>query len=318
MFGIVVVTHNSADVISQCLDACKASGAGEIAVIDNASQDGTLERVRAHSYVHLIANPANAGFAAAVNQGFRALRSKAILILNPDTKLKSGIEDLAAAIQAAGVAAAGGMLVDAGGNVQDGFNVRTFPTPSILVFEVLGLNRLWPSNPLNRRYRMRLQTRVNTEVDQPAGAFLMVKREAWSAIGGFDERFHPIWFEDVDFCVRLKKAGYKVLFVPSAQAEHQGAHSAKQLNWAHRQLIWYGSLLRYVSKHFATPARCIVSVAVIVACVPRALSGGFLHSPLEAVSVYSKVIHLAAVSFWSGEKGITSRAARATREQQLN
>ena len=78
---------------------------------------------------------------------------------------------------------------------------------------MLGLNRIWPGNPVNRRYRTASPNRL-VDVEQPAGAFLMVRRSAWSALGGFDENFFPIWFEDVDFCKRLHDAGLKIVFLP--------------------------------------------------------------------------------------------------------
>ncbi len=75
---------------------------------------------------------------------------------------------------------------------------------------MLGLNRLWPGNPVNRRYRcLDLDLEAAADVEQPAGAFLLIRRDAWQALGGFDEGFHPIWFEDVDFLKRARDAGYR-------------------------------------------------------------------------------------------------------------
>ncbi len=84
---------------------------------------------------------------------------------------------------------------------------------------MLGINRLWPRNPVNWRFRcydVDLQSMKPVEIEQPAGAFMMIRRDAWERVGGFDESFYPLWFEDVDFCCRLKLAGLRLFHVPSA------------------------------------------------------------------------------------------------------
>jgi N-acetylglucosaminyl-diphospho-decaprenol L-rhamnosyltransferase len=291
MIGIVVVTWNSADVIGDCLDACAQFGDVEVVVVDNASSDNTVDVVRSRPSVRLMANTQNRGFAAAVNQGVGALGCPAVLLLNPDAAPTTRLDSLARAVEAPGVGAAGGRLIDQAGQTQDGFNVRSFPTPLTLAFEVLGLNRLFPWNPVNRSYRLRLSHEA--DVDQPAAAFLMVNREVWGAVGGLDEGFWPAWFEDVDFCLRLRLAGYRIRYVPEACATHVGGHSATYLSWESRQLFWYGSLLRYSGKHFRALGRRVVAGALMVACVPRALIGMMAESRLGATGVYSKVFRLA-------------------------
>ena len=291
MPGIVVVTYNSADVIDACVDACLQFSTA-IVVVDNASIDGTADRVRLISDVTLITNEVNRGFAAAVNQGIAALQTEAVLILNPDAVPVHGIAALEHCALREGVGAATGRLIGADGRDQEGFNIRAFPTASTLAFEALGLNRIWPGNPVNRRYR-RPTPPVESQVDQPAGAFLMIRRTAWQELGGFDEGFFPIWFEDVDFCKRLKDQGYRILYTPEAAAKHQGGHSARRIPWKERQLFWYGSLLRYASKHLSIASRRAVGLAVILACIPRMFGGMMQVGISESVSVYSRVVWLA-------------------------
>jgi GT2 family glycosyltransferase len=315
MPGIVIVTYNSADVIDECLDACRLVPGASIVVVDNASQDGTADRVRRRSDAELIANSTNRGFAGAVNQGFAALRDEhAILILNPDCAPASGIAELERAALADGVGAATGRLVGPDGKDQHGFNVRSFPTAATLAFEVLGLNRIWPANPVNRRYR-RKAPNGPAPVEQPAAAFLMVRRSSWAALGGFDESFFPIWFEDVDFCKRLHDAGLKIVFLPEATARHRGGHSASKLPWAARQLFWYGSLLRYATKHMSAGPRCVVGLAVILGCFPRTIAGMLQHGVTEPVSVYSKVVRLAGQCLRKGERGSVTPEGQPGKEQ---
>jgi GT2 family glycosyltransferase len=295
MPGIVVVTYNSADVIEECLNACRRIPSASIVVVDNASTDGTRERVRDIPGVELIANAVNLGFGAAVNQGISKLQTEAVLILNPDAVPIQGIDALERCVLATDVGAAAGRLTSADGSNQEGFNVRGFPTAWTLAFEALGLNRLWPRNPVNRRYRPPTPLE-EADVEQPAGAFLMIRRSAWQRLHGFDESFFPIWFEDVDFCKRLKASGFRILYTPKAIARHQGGHSAIRLPWQERQLFWYGSLLRYASKHLSIAPRRAVGLAVILACFPRMFAGMLRYGISESVSVYSKVVWLAGQS----------------------
>ncbi len=163
----------------------------EVVVVDNASSDGTVAEVRNRG-VRLVANPTNRGFAAAVNQGFSALETRYVLLLNPDAELLGGLKDLCAACDLPGSAGAGGKLLDAQDRPQIGFMVRQLPTPLILTLEALLLNRILPNNPVNRRYRgLQLNYNVRIPVEQPAGAFLMVRRAVWQELGGFDESFFP-------------------------------------------------------------------------------------------------------------------------------
>jgi hypothetical protein len=196
--GAIVVTYNSEAEIGPCLDAALRH-TERVVVVDNASSDGTLGEVRKRPGVSLISNAENRGFAAAANQGMKALDVPFLLLLNPDAALETGVEPLAEACGQTGVGASAGKLVDVEGRPQSGFSVRRLPTPAALAFEVLGLNRIWRRNPVNRRYRcLDLDLDTPADVEQPAGAFLMIRRDVWQELGGFDEQFHPVWFEDVD------------------------------------------------------------------------------------------------------------------------
>jgi GT2 family glycosyltransferase len=258
----VVVTYNSEREIGPCLRSL--AGLEEVVVVDNDSKDGTCDAVAGlGGAVRLIRNTANRGFATAVNQGFAATSSPLVLIANPDIVLREGLDQLIAAFDDPKVGAAGGKLVNPSGGVQEGFNIRALPKPSALAFEVLGLNRLWPSNPVNRRYRqIGCNSNETRFVEQPAGAFLMVRREVWRTVGGLDERFFPVWFEDVDLCWRIRGAGYRICYVPGAWAEHEGAHSIKALPVHLRQRAWYLNLLRFSDKHFSPAARRAVRFSV--------------------------------------------------------
>ena len=248
----IVVTYNSAGQIKACLDALRTEPEWQRIVVDNASQDDTVDRAqRADPAATVVKNFENLGFAAAANQGTRLASGRILLLLNPDAIAQPGALDaLAKALEQDGVGAVGGALSHECGEVDRGFCVRRFPTLPSMAAEILLFNRLWPSNPLNRKYRcLDLDYAMPQEVDQPAGACLAVRREAWTSIGGLDERFSPIWFEDVDLCRRLRAHNWKILYCPGAVFMHSGAHSVGQLSISDRQLFWYRNLLRYWRKY---------------------------------------------------------------------
>jgi N-acetylglucosaminyl-diphospho-decaprenol L-rhamnosyltransferase len=287
--GVVIVTWNSGATIDRCLESCVGHA---ITVVDNASTDDTALRVRRHADVYLIANPENRGFAAAANQGIARTPDDLVLLLNPDVELLNGVEPLAEACASPGVAIAAGRLVDSDGATQRGFTVRRLPTALALGFEALGINRLFPSNRVNRRYRcLDLDLNAEADVEQPAGAFLMFRRELWREIGGFDEQFFPVWFEDVDFAYRALERG-KVRYLPSVAAKHQGAASIASLEWGSREMYWYVSLLRYASKHFTPSKFRGVCGAVVLGSVVRSLIGSFERRTLKVIAVYARTASL--------------------------
>ena len=291
--GIVIVTYNSEEEIGASLGAALLTGA-DVVVVDNGSHDGTIAEV-ARRGVRLIANPTNQGFAAAVTQGFAALDSPYVLLLNPDAVLQSGLAALREACDLPGSAGAGGLLVDAGGRPQTGFMVRQLPTPATLILEAVLLNRVWPGNPVNRRYRgLGRDYSTRLAVEQPAGAFFMVRRAVWRELGGFDEGFFPLWFEDVDFCRRVADRGYNLYFVPEAVAKHMGAHSIRRLTVEMRRVYWYGSLLRYSARHFRPRAFRAVCVAVVTGSVLRGIVESILDRSLRPLAAYGKVLGFAS------------------------
>jgi GT2 family glycosyltransferase len=300
--GIVIVTYNSAPEIGACLDAAIATGA-EVIVVDNASGDGTCAEVERHG-VRVCANSSNAGFAAAVNQGIRALRAPLLLLLNPDAIIQSGLECMRNACADPQTAAVGGMLMDDIGKPQVGFMVRRFPSPAALCLEALLVNRFWPRNPVNWHYRcLDLDYSAPLEVEQPAGAFLMIRRDAWERLGGFDESFYPLWFEDVDFLKRAQENGFRICYTPRAVAKHTGGHSIRKISLEFRQFYWYRSLLKYAAKHFPPGSEKIVCLAVIIGSVIRTVLGIPHQRSLKPIAVYGKVVRLAGRQLFFGAAG---------------
>jgi len=224
-----------------------------------------------------------------------------ILLLNPDVELNTSVDPLEDACSRDAVGLATGQLVDLQGRVQTGFTLRRFPTPLALAFEVMGINRLFPGNPVNRRYRcLDLDLSKPSEAEQPPGAFLMFRREVWQRLGGFDTQFHPLWFEDVDFVKRACLLGLKIQYLPEVTARHQGGHSIAGMDWGCREVSWYVSLLRYASKHFRPYAYRGVSAAVVLSSIFRAVIGMLRWRSLRPIRVYAEIARIAGLCMISG------------------
>jgi GT2 family glycosyltransferase len=309
----IIVTFNSEAVIGACLDALiKMAPYMKPIVVDNASGDRTVEIAGARTHVHLIANQQNLGFAAAVNQGISACDAEFLLLLNPDVDLLTGVDALIEASKQYGLAA--GKLVDRDRRPQAGFTVRRFPTPAALIFELFGINRLWPSNPVNRWYRyLDRDLDRSGPVEQPAGAFLMTRRDVWQHLNGFDESFHPVWFEDVDFCKRALDSGYRIEYVPSVQASHLGGHSVGRIAPSCRAIHWCVSLTRYAAKHFHSAGYRAVCLAVVLSSFPRMVARMIQDRSLPSVATFRKIVLFAGLCLVSPGRS----AARGGRNSRL-
>ncbi|MCX7925430.1 MAG: glycosyltransferase family 2 protein, partial [Fimbriimonadales bacterium] len=202
----------------------------EVIVVDNASTDGSAAMVRSEfPQVVLIANDANLGYARGNNQAMERAQGEFILLLNPDTEVFENTLSSALAFMRAHpeAGAMGAKQVFPDGRVQA--SVRGFPTPANLLFEVSGLARLFPNSRRLGGYRMRWFTYdAVAEVDQPMATFLMTRRAVIEQVGLMDEAF-PLFFNDVDWCYRIKQAGWKIYFVPEVQILHHGGASTKQV-----------------------------------------------------------------------------------------
>ncbi len=295
--SVIIVTYNSGATIGACLEAL-AGEECEVVVVDNASQDETVQRVEdfvAWHPVHLVANSENIGFAAAVNQGARESSGDVLLLLNPDAIAEPGaVKALLQCLETTGATAAGGALLQNDGQPSRGFAFRRLPTLAALLCEVMLVNQLWPRNPVNRRYRcLDADYSQQQEVEQPAGACLAINREAWNAVRGFDEQFFPVWFEDVDLCQRLLEGGAKILYCPVARFRHSGGHSVGRLPFRDKQMFWYGNMLRYARKHFSSRQVKTLRLGIMAGMLLRSMAAllGVRRAPLgETLSAYRAVI----------------------------
>ena len=243
--SIVVVSWRSRDFLPRCLDSLRAHAHGaEVVVVENGSGDGTPELLaRSYPEVRALCLPDNLGFAAGCNRGMAASRGEAILLLNPDAEATAGSVDalVAALSDDPQAAVVGGLLVGRDGRPQRRYAPARFPTLDDLIRFLL--------LPGNRRGALPAAGAGPAPVDQVAGACLLVRRAAADRIGGFDEGFAPVWFEDVDFCLRLHQAGDRILHHPGATFVHQGGGSVRMMDALSYYTAWYENLHRYSRKH---------------------------------------------------------------------
>ncbi len=251
--SVLIVNWNTRDLLRACLQSLRRyplSEPMEVWVLDNASPDGSAEMVRAEfPEVRLIASECNLGYAAGNNLLLQRAEGEYLLLLNPDTEVTEGALDTAVQYlrEHPDVAALGAKLVHPDGRVQR--SVRGFPEPEAVMWEYLGLARLFPRSRRFGAYRMTWFTYDQiAEVDQPMGTFLLLSRRAVWAVGLMDERF-PIFFNEVDWCYRAKKKGLKIVFHPGVVILHHGGASTRQVR---PQMVWesHRSLQRFYQKHY--------------------------------------------------------------------
>jgi GT2 family glycosyltransferase len=251
--AVVIVNWNSGDRLKRCLMSLPADF--PVVVVDNASTDDSIAAARsARPQTQFILNSSNRGLSAALNQGFSAASTPWVLILNPDACATPGavqrLETLLAANPRAGAA---------GGFVNKKYLPRAVATTSTVVLENLG----FPSKPAPS---------TALSVGQAAAAALLVRREAYAGVGGFDERFVPAWYEDVDFCKRLHDKGWDVLFARDAEFLHEGGYSARALGASGFAEAYYRNQLRYIQKHFGQASALLVRFSIAAGMIARSVA----------------------------------------------
>ena len=290
--SILIVNWNDRDRLARCLAALSNLDA-EILVVDNASSDGSAEMVSSrYPRVHLLASASNLGFGAGVNAAARVATSAYLLMLNPDVTAEAeSVAALAGFLdEHPRIAAVAGVLVGPDGRPQHGWNVRRLPTPLAIVSELLLVDRVWPRNPVTvRHHALDLDPRCAAEVEQPAGACLMIRRSSFEAVGGFDERFHPAWFEDVDLCARLRDAGARLFYLPTARFRHDGGSSVEKLSRREAAWFYYRNLLRYADKHWGGLRLVAIRVALAFGMALRA-AVSLATADREGASAYGGVM----------------------------
>nr|MCU0234796.1 glycosyltransferase family 2 protein [Thermoanaerobaculales bacterium] len=246
----VVVRWRGGDEAAACLGSLLALGGprlGRITLVDSGSGDGGAERLAAaFPAVEVLALAANLGFAHAANRGAAAGGQELVLLLNPDLELRPGAVDALAACLDSRPEAAGAvpLLEGPDGRSQHRWQLRRLPG-GLRLASGRGGAAAFASAP-----------RAVAPVEQPAAAAWLIRRRVWEVLGGLDEGFAPAWWEDVDFCARLRDrlrgpdapAGEGFLVEPSARMAHRGGSSVASLGDAAFLAAFHRNLLRYAAR----------------------------------------------------------------------
>ncbi len=235
--SIVILNYNTRDLLNDCLGSLFESYKSEILsnryeviVIDNGSNDESAEMVKKDfPGVKLIANRQNYGFAKGNNIGMKETKGKYILLLNSDTFVEKNTLPVIVKFMeenpAAGVATC---RVELSNGALDPACHRGFPTPWAAITYFLGLEKLFPKSKLFAQYHQTYKDlKTAHEIDSPTGAFYLVRCEVIRKVGLLDEDYF-MYAEDLDWSYRIKKAGWKILYVPDVKITHFKKQSGRQ------------------------------------------------------------------------------------------
>lgn len=251
--SVVIVNWNSGDHLGRLLDSLSPlqEELRETWVVDNASRDSSLEGFENHPTVRILALTENLGFAGAANEAISRSDSSFILLLNPDIQiipesLNQLYQEMVSRPRAGIVC---GSLRDLEGKPQSGFQIRPLPTWRNVLSDVLFIDELKEWVFGNSRPCPSYDQTQKLVSEQPAAAAWLLRKEAWEELGGFDTRFYPAWFEDVDFCRRMQDSDWEVFYFPHLPLIHQGGLALEHLSYPTFAGIFYKNLLRYLKKH---------------------------------------------------------------------
>lgn len=230
--SVIIVNYNTKQLTLNCLESVHHSVTdfqSEVILIDNASRDDSVQVFREHyPKVKLIANQNNLGFSKANNQGMRVAEGRYVLLLNSDTVIQPDTLDIMIRFmdEHPEVGASGCKVVLPDGSLDKACR-RGFPTPSATFFYVSRLSKLFPKDPrINAYHREDLDPDEAYPIDCLIGAFMMVRREAIEQVGMLDENFF-MYGEDIDWCYRIKQAGWVNYYYPKTKIVHYKRASSR-------------------------------------------------------------------------------------------
>jgi GT2 family glycosyltransferase/glycosyltransferase involved in cell wall biosynthesis len=285
---IVIVNHNSTDDAEKAIESILNTTDGvvpHIVVADNASNDRPERLVQRFPQIRLLLSEKNLGYSKAINRALRKCDSAYVVIMNPDTFVLNGFfADVLNYLESnVEVGVVGPKIFDADGSVQG--SARRFPTPWSYAFgRKSPITRIFPKNRLTQKEFMCFDCAGTREipVDWVSGACMVIRRDVFDAVGGFDERFFLYW-EDTDLCKRISAAGWRIVYYPKAEIKHLvGVSSSKSplKSICH----FHHSCYKLFEKHTQWPMRIFTPVtffalavrcffAILLDLINRAIEG---------------------------------------------
>jgi GT2 family glycosyltransferase/lipopolysaccharide/colanic/teichoic acid biosynthesis glycosyltransferase len=307
LLSIIIVNYNVREFLHHALVSLQKAMKGirgEIIVVDNASDDGSIEMVRRRfPKVHLIVSETNLGFAKANNVGLKQARGKYILLINPDTLVQEDTLQVMIRFfeENRDVGLAGCKVMNPDGTFQLACR-RSFPAPWAAFTKMTGLSALFPGSRLFGRYNLTYLSPDETyEIDALSGSFMMVRREAYEQVGGLDEDFF-MYGEDLDWCYRIQRAGWRNYYVHSTQIIHYKGESTKRSS-LNEIRTFYQAMHLFVQKHLSSSLflAFLIQCAIVVSS-RLAIVRAFLR-PLAVAVVDIVLVDLSvmlAEAIWFG------------------
>lgn len=268
----VIVSYQVRERLSRCLrSVLRSNQRPEVVVVDNASTDGSPEMVaREFPGIQVIRNAENLGFAAASNQGIQATTTTYVLSLNPDTEVTlNAIRTMRDYLDGRpDVGAISPKILRPDGSL-DFAARRSFPTVTTAFARLSRLSRIFPRSARFARYNLTYRSPDEVqEIDAGTGACLLIRRAVLDQVGLFDEAFF-MYGEDLDLCYRLKQAGWKIVYLPTAEVLHYKGESSRQVSY---RMIreFHRSMRIFFNKHYRSttpwPIARMVSAGIAARC----------------------------------------------------
>lgn len=258
--SIIIVSWNVSELLRECLQSIEATRGElrlETIVVDSASADDSVNMIQTEfPDVRLVACAENVGFPRGNNIGLSMAKGRNLLLLNPDTRvLSDALATLVAFLESnIDVGAVGPQLLNPDGSVQS--SRRRFPTLTTMLFESTWLEGVAPSSVLDRYYVRDLPDGETADVDWVTGACIMAPRKVFDEVGGLDEGYY-MYSEELDWCRRVRDAGWRVVYLPEAQVVHHTGKSSEQAVTA-RHINFQQAKLRYARKYHGAGTAAIL------------------------------------------------------------
>lgn len=318
--SVIIVNYNVKDLLINCIDSILLSTGGlnlEIIVVDNNSFDGSAEQVKlkykGNPAVKLIESRVNLGFAKANNLGAKSAKGKYLLILNPDTIVQEDTIEKSVRFyeENKDTGALSCKLVLPNGKLDLACR-RSFPKPSVAIYRILGLSKLFPHSKTFAGYNLTFLDENQTyEVEAICGAFMLIKKDIYEQVGGFDEDYF-MYGEDLDLCFRIKKAGHKIFYYSGTSIIHFKGESTRKsslsyvsnfygamkifvqknlnkksvlLNMLLRAFIIYRALVSYLARFITSVYPALIDLVLIILAMLISIKLRFEFFPIEAYQV---------------------------------
>lgn len=332
--SVIIVNYNVRELLEDCINSVVSSSVGlnvEIIIVDNNSYDGSINKIRTKytdsSNIKIIENKSNVGFAKANNIGAREARGEYLLILNPDTLLREDTLKKCLEFYKSdkSIGVLGCKLVLPNGKLDLACR-RSFPHPSVALYRIFGLSRIFPNNRTFGRYNLTyLDENSSYEVDSICGAFMMIRKDIFDCVNGFDEDYF-MYGEDLDLCYKIKKSEHKVFYFAGTSIIHYKGESTKKssmsyvsnfygamrifvqknlhqrsilLNSIIRLVIFYRAFLSYIKRLVKIMYPVLLDMCLIVVAMLISIKLRFEFFPLDAytiVIIFYTIIWLLSLS----------------------